>query len=130
MQAPCIRARGRRMARDGRETADAVEAIVGEHQPRAGDGSRMQGASARPLGPAHFEDVREIRRQDDLESKLDGTQAVVRNREPLVAGALPQELRAEHVQQSLGPQAILVEGDVGIRQVDREQRRSHPAGSS
>jgi hypothetical protein len=112
--------RRRRIALDDRMPRHTVETVVGEPDAVVRRLSRPHLPATRTPGAANFEDVGEIRGQCDLERHFEPGQPEVRQREALVTGRMPEKLAPEHVEQTLRPQVVFRDRDIGIRQIDRQ----------
>ena len=100
-----------------------VEPLVAQQHLRLAVDHAVRGRAA-PRAPiaAHLEQVGEVVVEAQRERDLDGFQSVIAHVDALVGGALPQEDRACDVDDILVQDDLVAGVDVGIGQVDREQR--------
>jgi hypothetical protein len=128
--------RRRRIALDDRMPRHTVETVVAKPDAVVRRLGRPHLPATRTPVAANFEDVGEIRGQCDLERYFEPGQPEVRQRKAFVTGRMPEKLAPENVEQTLRPQVVFRDRDIGIRQVDREddapflQRRAEKQGTS
>ncbi len=101
---------------------DLVQPLVGQHHRRPVHDRRVAPAALRALGAAHLEDVRVVGRKRQRQLGLDRRHLEVRHAQPLVTGAVPQELGAEHVQRTaLDADLPGARLEIRVGQIDGEQ---------
>ena len=115
------RARRRRRG-DVRAAHDAVEAPVAEHEAVGADLGREASPVPGTHRAPHLEHVLEIGLEPQREAHAHRRPPVVRHPQPLVAAAAPEEFPAEDVERAARQHETPARVDVGVREIDGEQR--------
>src|SRR6185312_11083008 len=104
----------------------SVQSLVCELREVLPDSRLLQSTTSLPLLPANLEDIRVVSGKLDCQADFERGQREIPHVDALVAGTVPDELRAIDVEATARQDVPVPEVDVGIGQVAAEHKIAPP----